>query len=661
MRKKKNSKLRSALAIFLAGAMVLGMIPGGMGQVYASDSTPTPAAAFDETSVSDPSTVDTWNQVVKDSTENIGRIWTDKTVLTEDIQLEGGSRPSVKKGDSDFLVGLSALSSTSNTVKTVSRPLDVVLVLDRSGSMDDPLSTEITYTEEYHPQSNGWFTPDYFIQLDGKYVQIEWHNFGGLFSRDYGWGYQKGREWISIIPKTSSADDNTDHVQVYVKKEIKTSRMEALKAAVISFIEKTAEQNALVSEKELKHRISIVSYASNGTTDAGLTVVEGNGVNTLKNAVNRLQSNGGTYPQNGMKAAENIFKNARDNAQKALVFFTDGMPGNGSTFSSSEANGTIGYAKNMKTNGTLIYSIGVLEGADPSDTTKNINAYLHGVSSNYLNATAWNNLGERTDNSDYYKAATDADELNNIFNEISSDLETGLGFPTQIPTQGYDPGKVGYITFTDQLGEYMQVDEFKSLVFADQIFDLVGEPVTENGVTTYKYEGSATGDTELYPNGNVKDIIVQVKKGADLKTGDTVTVRIPAGLIPLRHFTLDTDSDGNKTLDIQEAYPIRIFYGVSIKPEVRERIADGLNPNDADDEALQQYLNAHNENGVPYFYSNYYNGQHIDPNGKTLGNTIASFQPAKKNTFYYFTEDTPIYTDKDCTMAVKNEPSADQT
>lgn len=55
------------------------------------------AVAFDETSVSDPSTVDTWNQVVKDSTENIGRIWTDKTVLTEDIQLEGGSRPSVKK------------------------------------------------------------------------------------------------------------------------------------------------------------------------------------------------------------------------------------------------------------------------------------------------------------------------------------------------------------------------------------------------------------------------------------------------------------------------------------------------------------------------------------------------------------------------------------
>ena len=109
-------------------------------------------------------------------------------------------------------------------------------------------------------------------------------------------------------------------------------------------------------------------------------------------------------------------------------------------------------------------------------------------------------------------------------------------------------------------------------------------------------------------------------------------------------------------MDIQEAYPLRIFYGVSIKPEVRERIADGLNPNDADDEALQQYLNAHNENGVPYFYSNYYNGQYIDPNGKTLGNTTSSFQPAKKNTFIILQKILRFIQIKDCTMAVKNEP-----
>lgn len=692
MRKKKNSKLRSALAIFLAGAMVLGMIPGGMGQVYASDSTPTPAVAFDETSVSDPSTVDTWNQVVKDSTENIGRIWTDKTVLTEDIQLEGGSRPSVKKGDSDFLVGLSALSSTSNTVKTVSRPLDIVLVVDTSGSMENsphmgtrPESERYRYEEIYAGNLSETEDQEYYTKDGGK-ITSEGQKI--LFWWEFTHWELNGQ---TVEPKISAEDSNPNHIQFYERRDLGTNitKLQALQNAVNNFVEQTAKMNDSIDDIKLQHRVSLVKFASDESDNIGNDFINNNynrsqivtelksyttkNISDLTSTVNSLIAAGATRADFGLNQAQRAFQlgGTREGAQKVVVFFTDGQPTSNSDWSNSVAAAAITNAKELKDANALIYSIGVFRDANPNDTNTsagNFNGYMHAVSSNYPDATATSStrpnrysctLGKRTDNSDYYKAATDADELNNIFNEISSDLETGFGFPTQ--TEGYDPGKVGYITFTDQLGEYMQVDEFKSLVFADQIFDPVGEPVTENGVTTYKYEGSATGDTELYPNGNVKDIIVQVKKGADLKTGDTVTVQIPAGLIPLRHFTLDTDSDGNKTMDIQEAYPLRIFYGVSIKPEVRERIADGLNPNDADDEALQQYLNAHNENGVPYFYSNYYNGQYIDPNGKTLGNTTASFQPAKKNTFYYFTEDTPIYTDKDCTMAVKNEPSADQT
>ena len=692
MRKKKNSKLRSALAIFLAGAMVLGMIPGGMGQVYASDSTPTPAVAFDETSVSDPSTVDTWNQVVKDSTENIGRIWTDKTVLTEDIQLEGGSRPSVKKGDSDFLVGLSALSSTSNTVKTVSRPLDIVLVVDTSGSMENSPhmgtrleSERYRYEEIYAGNLSETEDQEYYTKDGGK-ITSEGQKI--LFWWEFTHWELNGQ---TVEPKISAEDSNPNHIQFYERRDLGTNitKLQALQNAVNNFVEQTAKMNDSIDDIKLQHRVSLVKFASDESDNIGNDFINNNynrsqivtelksyttkNISDLTSTVNSLIAAGATRADFGLNQAQRAFQlgGTREGAQKVVVFFTDGQPTSNSDWSNSVAAAAITNAKELKDANALIYSIGVFRDANPNDTNTsagNFNGYMHAVSSNYPDATATSStrpnrysctLGKRTDNSDYYKAATDADELNNIFNEISSDLETGFGFPTQ--TEGYDPGKVGYITFTDQLGEYMQVDEFKSLVFADQIFDPVGEPVTENGVTTYKYEGSATGDTELYPNGNVKDIIVQVKKGADLKTGDTVTVQIPAGLIPLRHFTLDTDSDGNKTMDIQEAYPLRIFYGVSIKPEVRERIADGLNPNDADDEALQQYLNAHNENGVPYFYSNYYNGQYIDPNGKTLGNTTASFQPAKKNTFYYFTEDTPIYTDKDCTMAVKNEPSADQT
>ena len=690
MRKKKNGKkLRSVLAILLAGSMMLGMIPENIGQVYAADAEIEPAAAFDEAVVADPSTVDTWQGIVKDTTENIGRIWTDKTVLTGDIKLDGGNEPSVEKGDSDFLVGLSALSSTSNTVETVSRPLDIVLVVDTSGSMVNPphMGTRPDserYKEIYADKLNETRNQEYYTK-NGDRITSEGYSIFGFWQFTH-WELN-GQ---TVEPKTSADDSDPNHIQFYEDLGENITKLEALQDAVNNFVKQTAKMNDSIKDVNLQHRVSLVKFASDESNNIGNDFISGSNrsqivtelqpyttenVSNLTSTVNDLTATGATRADYGLNQAQRAFQlgGTREDAQKVVVFFTDGQPTSSSDWSNSVAAAAITNAKALKDANTLIYSIGVFQDANPSDTNTdagNFNGYMHAVSSNYPKATATGStrpnrysctLGERTAESDYYKAATDADELNNIFEEISSDLETGLGFPTQTPTQGYDPGKVGYITFTDQLGEYMQVDEFKSLVFADKIFDPVGDPVTEDDVTTYKYEGSATGNSELYPNGNVRDIIVKVKKGADLKTGDTVTVQIPAGLIPLRHFTVDTDNDGNKTMEIKEAYPLRIFYGVSIKPEVRERIADGLNPEDADDEALQQYMNAHNTDGVPQFYSNYYNGQYTDPNGKRLGNTIASFQPSTKNAFYYFTEDTPIYADAECTETVKEEPTADKT
>ena len=111
-----------------------------------------PAAAFDETAVADPNTMTTWQGIVEKSTENIGRIWTDKTVSSDDVTLSvspDGAAPEVEIGDSDFLVALSALSSTSNTTTTSSKPLDIVLVLDMSGSMGEELSSGNVYSETY--------------------------------------------------------------------------------------------------------------------------------------------------------------------------------------------------------------------------------------------------------------------------------------------------------------------------------------------------------------------------------------------------------------------------------------------------------------------------------------------------------------------------------
>lgn len=90
-------------------------------------------------------------------------------------------------------------------------------------------------------------------------------------------------------------------------------------------------------------------------------------------------------------------------------------------------------AKSLKDAGTTIYSIGVVSGANPGDTSSNLNKYMHGISSNYPDATAtssehlwgksWNaNLGDRAETSSYYKAATDAGQLNNIFESIYQEI-----------------------------------------------------------------------------------------------------------------------------------------------------------------------------------------------------------------------------------------------
>ena len=86
---------------------------------------------------------------------------------------------------------------------------------------------------------------------------------------------------------------------------------------------------------------------------------------------------------------------------------------------------------------------------------------MHAVSSNYPSATSYTSdmLGARVENSDYYKSATNADELKKVFDDISKAITSEAPHPTEIH-KGYDATKSGYITFTDELGDFMQVDGF---------------------------------------------------------------------------------------------------------------------------------------------------------------------------------------------------------
>lgn len=596
------------------------------------------AASFAEETVADPSTQNSYESLIGNPekgyvTENVGRIWPDKTVSTGNIQLKAGNNAVVKKDDTeDFLVMLSALSSTSNTTTMESKPLDIVMVFDVSGSMDDRFGTGYFYTPTYSVSPLG----DYYALVGNEYRKIE--RAGGLLDRH--WELDGKR----VDPKSSADDQNG--IQFYTRES--STCLTALKSAANSFIDKADELNNEMNDPAKHHHIAITTFANNATTVQNLT----DNASSLKTSVNNLTANGATRADRGMSQAQTVLNGARDDAQKVVIFFTDGVPTSGNSFEDEVANGTIETSKTLKDAGALVYSIGIFDGADEDSTADQTNQYMQGVSSNYPDATAYTALGARNpDGKKYYRSAQDAGELNSVFNEIFDAVSSIPSSPTEIE-DGYDAGKSGYLTFTDQLGAYMHVTRFHELSFADQLHEPSGTVDTDaHGVKTYHYTGTVSN--AQYPEANLADIIVQVTPGKTLADGDTVTVKIPASMIPLRHLKVMTDENGKRTFAIDEILPLRVIYGVSLKDEAREAIANGLDQNEADNAALQSYIDAHaDEDGTISFYSNHYDGSikgQLD-SSKTLGNTVANFTPAKTNTFYFFTEDTPLYEDEACTQ-----------
>ncbi len=572
---------RGLLAVILAVVLVLpaaafAMLPEANARSSTGMDGPTVSGK-----IVDPHTSDNWTYWAagsddsgKITTQNVGRIWTDKTV-------EAGE-------GSDFLTTLSAISSTSNTTTTVPKPLDIVLALDASGSMNDPMS---------------------------------------------------------------SSD--------------RTKRIDALKTAANSFIEKIAEENAKISDESKQHRVAIVKFSGYKTDEVGNgtyregghtynysqimkspTPCLGDGVNSLKSTVSSISPAGATRADYGMDLAKDI--SGRADAKKVVLFFTDGSPTSYSSFEPSVANGAINKANGMKKDGTVIYTIGIFSGANPSvdptaSSTINENKFMHAVSSNYPAASSsisywgeWTiNFGARAENANYYKSAKNAKELEDIFKDISESITEVVGYPTETH-DGY-ANKSGYITFTDELGDYMQVDNFTEVEY--------------NGTTFVDPVKSTTGNVDAYAfAGEAANLVITVQRAAagDSQQGDIVEVKIPASLIPLRNFDVD---ETKGTLTVNDVDPIRVKYASSVKAIAHENL---FTP----DEALKKYIDENAIDGQGSksvaFYANKWSG---DPD---LGDTIANFKPAATNRYYFFQKQTPIYTDPACTQPAKEQLASDR-
>lgn len=583
---KSTKRFKAALAAVLV--LVLSPLFGGAAFAEGSSAV---TYGGNKTVVTDPSTIWDWSGLIKSDTSSVGRIWTDKTVSDNEISKNGVTVD--KANGADFLTALTALSSTSNLSDTATTPLDIVLVLDASGSMDNSMG-------------------------------------GGD----------------------------------------KTKRIDALKNAANSFIDEIANQNATVKDAAKQHQVAIVKFAGDKTDKVGNDTYGGYRYNysqvmktlapctndtegDFSSQVNAIQPAGATNAAAGLELAKGQ-NSKRSDAKKVVIFFTDGTPTEYSDFSPEVASSAVGYAKDMKDVGAAVYSIGIFKGADPAkypdgQGVSNENKFMHAVSSNYPSATYsyestswWSgeynwNFGDRAKGSDgkdatFYKSATNADELKHVFDDISKEISKGSGYPTKT-TEGFEH-ETGYITFDDQLGDYMQVTDLSKLVYNGTVYGCKSK--TPNGnVDTYHFSGSVNSGLAA---ADLKDVKITVTRSDDAAVGDKVQVKVPAALIPLRNFAIDLAKD---TMSVSDTTPISVLYSSGVKPAALDLLE---NP----DDTMKAYIAKNADaTGKVSFYANKWTG-------KETGDAVATFEPAGGNSYYYFTQDTPVYTDEACTIPAKS-------
>lgn len=323
-----------------------------------------------------------------------------------------------KTGDSQFLLTLEAYATGSTTTTTTKDPVDIVLVLDVSGSMDD-------YMETYSISPDGIYY--YYAGSYSGYQRVYY------CSQCRGWYTKEHSRWnhgTQLTPKTSASDTNTSHTQFYSD----VTKITALKTAVNAFIDNVAKESpdsniAIVKfAGDKKDTVGNDTYREDGYTYnysqivQNLTTVDETGASSLKTAVNGLIAAGTTLANYGMEHAQTIINRAKDNGhQKVVVMFTDGEP-NGikevSGFEKEVANSAINTSKSIKDAGATVYTIGCFGSLD-ADKKANVDTYMDYVSSNYPNATSMTSGGAKADPANYYKTVSSAADLNNIFQDIS--------------------------------------------------------------------------------------------------------------------------------------------------------------------------------------------------------------------------------------------------
>lgn len=587
------------------------------------------------------------------STRYAGRVWTDKTVYTEDATFSGDVGNVTVKNDSDFLVAYSALATTQNITGKSSVPVDVVFVIDNSNSMDDSVgggsrqsrleatveavNTSIATIMESHPDSRvavvlygssahtlmplGHYSASTSWQHNGDYI---WYESDTYYSGYYG-------EYVTDTTFESVANNQKLEMKygergTNIHSGVDTG-MDILKSA------------SNIGEGASKHVPALILLSDGAATYAG----SGNwwdpsgsqGMGSEPSVTFSLET--AMHAQYQKQLVNNHYGVDAD-ADTSCKIYTIGM--GIEQLSGSERNiarlalnpGTYITGNNDEANAMETAWNSYLRGQNPTmrypadtDSWGDIeysNYTFRHPSSGDISTIAYN---------DGYYSAENAEDVTNVFDDITSEIVSASAqAPTQI--EGGDPLNSGYLTYTDPIGEYMEVKDIKSIIYGGKQFTQKSSSTSGN-ITTYTFTGDKI-ESPIYGELDVSLIEVSVTKDSD--GNETLTVKIPAAAIPLRVTTIELDSNGNVTSNTPgEAYPARILYTVGARDDINLDTLEGV----SDD-----YISANMTEDGQYvnFYSNKYSGNVKD--GVTVGDANVTLTPAATNPFFYVQEDTPLYT-----------------
>ena len=348
----------------------------------------------------------------------------------------------IDNGDGTYTLHLESYVTGNITIDTeeTTKPADIVLVLDVSGSMDDDIEvgygpSSLNYLDTGYGAAEGVYSAVFYkvpiinmdITADMRYVDGKWQWQSRIFSG--GWTDCADQKITLNVPLMGQQTVDVNLQEIYV------SKINALKIASTNFVTSVRESGYGAdgtpgTGDDVEHRISLVTYASNANTVLGLTDADSE---LLTEKIKGLKANGATGADYGMAAAEDVINGINRESTKAVIMFTDGEPNHGNGFDTTVANNTISTSKDIKATGATVYTVGVFNGADDTvpmaGNADNMNKYMHYVSSNFKNATSMGDGGNPTypegENESYYLAAANADELDSVFQMISDNIQSG--------------------------------------------------------------------------------------------------------------------------------------------------------------------------------------------------------------------------------------------